>query len=81
MESLLSPVVPAKLPAAMAGTSTLRVRYPDGHGVLRRLLNEATQRGFTIDDLPVEPVGERSRASGKGERDGEPAPGVMHAGG
>lgn len=71
--TLILPVLRRHLPAAMAGTSTLRVRYPDGHGILRRLLNEATQRGFTIDDLAVEPAGDRSRASSNGDHDGERA--------
>lgn len=37
-----------------AATSTLHVRYPDGHGILRTVINEATQRGFVIDDLATE---------------------------
>jgi putative Mg2+ transporter-C (MgtC) family protein len=53
--TLVLPVVRRRLPLAAAGTSTLRVRYPDGHGILRRVLNEATQRGFVIDDLATEP--------------------------
>jgi putative Mg2+ transporter-C (MgtC) family protein len=59
-----------RLPLVAAGTSTLRVRYPDGHGILRQVLNEATQRGFMIDDLSTEPVGDRS---GRPDADGEPA--------
>jgi putative Mg2+ transporter-C (MgtC) family protein len=53
--TLVLPVLRRRLPAAAAGTSTLRVRYPDGHGILRRVLNEATQRGYVIDDLTTEP--------------------------
>ncbi len=60
--TLVLPVARRRLPLAAAGTSTLRVRYPDGHGILRRVLNEATQRGFVIDDLATEP--EASRAAG-----------------
>jgi putative Mg2+ transporter-C (MgtC) family protein len=60
--TLALPVARRRLPLVAAGTSTLRVRYPDGHGILRQVLNEATQRGFAIDDLSTEPVG-----------DGEPA--------
>ena len=52
--TLVLPVLRRRLPVATAGTSTLRVRYPDGHGILRRVLNEATQRGYVIDDLVTE---------------------------
>jgi putative Mg2+ transporter-C (MgtC) family protein len=55
--TLLLPIARRRLPLTGAGTSTLRVRYPDGHGILRRVLNETTQRGFIIDDLATEPAG------------------------
>jgi acetolactate synthase regulatory subunit len=42
------------------------VRYPDGHGILRKVLNEVTQRGFVIDDLATEP------ADGGQDGDGPP---------
>jgi putative Mg2+ transporter-C (MgtC) family protein len=54
--TLIVPVARRRLPLIAAGTSTLRVRYPDGHGILRQVLNETTQRGFTIDDLSTEPA-------------------------
>jgi len=60
--TLVLPVLRRRLPVATAGTSTLRVRYPDGHGILRQVLNEATQRGFVIDDLATE-----SDRAGRGE--------------
>jgi putative Mg2+ transporter-C (MgtC) family protein len=56
--TLLIPVVRRRVPSLTAGTSTLRVRYPDGCGILRQVLNETTQRGFTIDDLSAEQVGD-----------------------
>jgi putative Mg2+ transporter-C (MgtC) family protein len=65
--TLIVPLARRHLPLASSGISTLRVRYPDGRGILRRLLNEATQRGFAIDDLQVEP--DRSSA----EHNGKPA--------
>jgi putative Mg2+ transporter-C (MgtC) family protein len=68
--TLILPVLRRHLPQAMAGTSTLRVRYPDGHGILRQVLNEATRRGFAIDDLAAEPVKGGSAAQADG---GEPA--------
>src|SRR5579859_2051895 len=54
--TLLLPVLRSRLPLIAAGTSTLRVRYPDGRGILRQILNETTRRGFTIDDLSAEPT-------------------------
>jgi len=71
--TLILPLARQHLPLAAPGTSTLRVRYPDGHGILRRVLNEATQRGFAIDDLSTEQVSDRSAASGAGESNGRPA--------
>ena len=52
--TLILPIVRRRLPIGMAGASTLRVRYPDGRGILRAVLNEATRRGFAIDDLSAE---------------------------
>ena len=57
--TLLVPLARRRLPLPEPGTSTLRVRYPDGHGILRTVLNEATQRGFTIDDLSAETLNGR----------------------
>jgi putative Mg2+ transporter-C (MgtC) family protein len=51
--TLVFPVARRRLPSS--GTAALRVRYPDGRGILRQVLNEVTQRGFIIDDLAVEP--------------------------
>lgn len=61
--TLILPVARRRLPVAMAGASTLRVRYPDGRGILRAVLNEATRRGFAIDDLSAEPVKDGPDAS------------------
>jgi putative Mg2+ transporter-C (MgtC) family protein len=57
--TLLLPLARDRLPVLGAGPSTLLVRYPDGHGILRTILNEATQRGFTIEDLYTETVNGR----------------------
>ena len=56
--TLVLPVARRWLPLFASGTSTLRVRYPDGQGLLRTVLNETTQRGFTIDDLSTAPAAE-----------------------
>jgi putative Mg2+ transporter-C (MgtC) family protein len=71
--TLILPLARRYLPLTAPGTSTLRIRYPDGHGILRRVLNEATQRGFAVDDLSTEPVTDRSASPGAGESDGKPA--------
>jgi putative Mg2+ transporter-C (MgtC) family protein len=47
------------LPNQRRGTSTLRVTYEDGKGVLRHLLAACTEHAWTITDLAVE--GSRSR--------------------
>jgi putative Mg2+ transporter-C (MgtC) family protein len=64
--TLVLPIARRHLPLAAAGTSTLQVRYPDGRGILRRVLNEATQRGFVIDDLATESAGAGSSAGENG---------------
>jgi len=71
--TLVLPLARQHLPLTPPGTSTLLVRYPDGHGLLRRVLNEATQRGFAIDELSTETVSDHSRRSGAGEANGKPA--------
>jgi putative Mg2+ transporter-C (MgtC) family protein len=52
--TLLLPIARRHLPLPAPGTSTLVIRYPDGQGILRTVLNEATQRGFAIDDLSAQ---------------------------
>jgi putative Mg2+ transporter-C (MgtC) family protein len=56
--ALVFPVVRRRLPSAAACSAALRVRYPDGRGILRQVINEITGRGFTIDDLAAEPSGD-----------------------
>lgn len=58
--TLILPMARRRLPLASPGMSVLHVRYPDGHGILRTVLNEATQQGFVIDDLSAEPATDRS---------------------
>jgi len=70
--TLILPLARQYLPLTAPGASTLRIRYPDGHGILRRVLNEATQRGFAVDDLSTEPVTDRSASPGAGESNGKP---------
>jgi putative Mg2+ transporter-C (MgtC) family protein len=57
MITLLFPLIRRRLPIG-TGSSTLRVRYPDGRGILRQVLNEVTRRGFIIDDLSTDQAGD-----------------------
>ncbi len=54
--AVVFPVARRRLPAAAGHTATLRVRYPDGQGILRRVINEVTGCGFTVDDLATKPA-------------------------
>jgi acetolactate synthase regulatory subunit len=45
----------------------LRVRYPDGRGILRDVLREATARGFAIDDVATEALGYRQPSPSGGD--------------
>jgi putative Mg2+ transporter-C (MgtC) family protein len=65
------PVIVRRLSRSSASVSALRVRYPDGRGVLRRLLEAATSRGFIIDELSAEPLG-RQAHRGAGPPGDEP---------
>src|SRR5580692_3554058 len=51
---LVFPVITRRLPRSATAVSALRVRYPDGRGILRNVLREATARGFAIDDVATE---------------------------
>jgi putative Mg2+ transporter-C (MgtC) family protein len=50
-----------KLGTTGAQVSTVRVRYPDGRGLLRRLLEIATNEGFSIEQVFTEPLGYEHR--------------------
>ena len=59
--ALVFPAVTRRLPRSATAISALRVRYPDGRGILRHVLQAATERGFAIDDVSTE-TGRRSPA-------------------
>jgi putative Mg2+ transporter-C (MgtC) family protein len=63
--ALAFPVAVRRLPRSATAISAVRVRYPDGRGILRDVLAEATGRGFAIDDIATEPVGARRPADGE----------------
>jgi putative Mg2+ transporter-C (MgtC) family protein len=66
--------VARRLPRSSTAISALRVRYPDGRGLLRQVLREATERGFAIDDVSAETIGQRARlVDGNGKADGKAA--------
>jgi putative Mg2+ transporter-C (MgtC) family protein len=55
---LVFPIGTRRLPRSATAISAVRVRYPDGHGILREVLREATSRGFTIDKVATEMIAE-----------------------
>jgi putative Mg2+ transporter-C (MgtC) family protein len=59
-------VAARRLPRSATAISALRVRYPDGRGILREVLKEATARGFAIDDVATEALGDRRSSAGDG---------------
>ena len=52
--ALVFPAVTRRLPHSSTAISEIRVRYPDGRGILRQLLQVATDRGFAIDEVSTE---------------------------
>ena len=45
------PVITQHLPRSYTAMSVVRIRYPDGHGILRDVLALVTSRGFAVDEL------------------------------
>jgi putative Mg2+ transporter-C (MgtC) family protein len=56
---LAFPLLTRRLPRSATAVSALRVRYPDGRGILRDLIAQTTSRGFAIDDLTTEIISAR----------------------
>ncbi len=48
------------LPRSATATSLIRVRYPDGRGILRDILKVATDGGFAVDHVSTASLGYRS---------------------
>ncbi len=63
--ALAFPMITRRLPRSSTAISALRVRYPDGRGILRDVLREATERGFAIDSVSTEPIGYQRASSGQ----------------
>lgn len=70
------PTLTHRLPHSATAVSALQVRYPDGQGILRDVLREATARGFAIDDVATEALG-HVQATGDTGQWGEPDPVVQ----
>jgi putative Mg2+ transporter-C (MgtC) family protein len=67
------PAITRRLPRSATAVSSLRVRYLDGRGVLRQLLQVVTSHGFTIDEVSTDMAGRRP---GPGTGDGKHLVGV-----
>ena len=53
------PVLTNRLPHSSTVISVIRVRYPEGQGILRDVLQLATNRGFTLSEISTESDGYR----------------------
>ncbi|HEY8045631.1 MAG TPA: hypothetical protein VIF35_15280 [Streptosporangiaceae bacterium] len=51
--ALVFPALSGFLPRSGTAVSAVRVRYPDGQGILRQALQTATARGFAVNELSV----------------------------
>ena len=58
------PAIVRRLPHSIATETVVKVRYPDGQGLLRDILQLATERGFTIAELATQPAGSSSDHDG-----------------
>jgi putative Mg2+ transporter-C (MgtC) family protein len=66
--ALVFPEVTRRLPRSSTAISVLHIRYPDGRGILRQLLQVATARGFAINEVSTETLDHRPwRSSEPGE--------------
>ena len=51
--AILFPYLTRVLPRSSTAISVVRIRYPDGRGMLRQLLQMASSQGFGIDEVMV----------------------------
>ncbi|HEY3955464.1 MAG TPA: MgtC/SapB family protein [Streptosporangiaceae bacterium] len=59
------PVVTQRLPRSATAISAIHIRYPDGHGLLRDILAEATRHGFVIDNVDTEVLRDQPSTAGR----------------
>jgi putative Mg2+ transporter-C (MgtC) family protein len=69
--AMVFPEVTRRLPRSPTAISVLRVRYPDGRGILRQLLQVATSQGFAIDELSTDAQRQRPGAGWAGGEKGD----------
>lgn len=62
--AIIFPLVTRRLPWSATAISALNVRYPDGQGILRDVLREATERGFIIDEVETHALGPQPASPG-----------------
>jgi putative Mg2+ transporter-C (MgtC) family protein len=70
----LFPYLSRRLPRSSFKLSVIRVRYPDGHGVLRQILALATARGFTLSEISTEAIGYQRATGVESGREAEDSP-------
>jgi putative Mg2+ transporter-C (MgtC) family protein len=68
--ALAFPQVTSRLPRSATAVSVLRVRYVDGRGILRALLERATSRGFAIDQVSTTSTGHHGQSGHDPRRPG-----------
>ncbi|MGH3123897.1 MAG: MgtC/SapB family protein [Streptosporangiaceae bacterium] len=64
--ALVFPMLTRYLPRSDTAISVIRMRYPDGRGILRQALQTATARGFAVDELSVNGLPGGVSADGEG---------------
>jgi putative Mg2+ transporter-C (MgtC) family protein len=72
--AIVFPQITRRLPRSSTAISVLRVRYPDGRGILRHLLQVATARGFAIDEVATESLGHREPGASQPPGSNQPRP-------
>jgi putative Mg2+ transporter-C (MgtC) family protein len=70
----LFPYLSRRLPRSSFKLSVIRVRYPDGQGVLRQILALATARGFTLSEISTEAIGYQRAPSAEPGREVDDTP-------
>jgi putative Mg2+ transporter-C (MgtC) family protein len=68
------PLLSRRLPRASSNLSVIRVRYPDGQGVLRQVLALATARGFILSEISAEAIGYQRSMGASSTRENEEKP-------
>jgi putative Mg2+ transporter-C (MgtC) family protein len=66
--ALVFPQITRRLPRSSTAISVVRVRYPDGRGILRQVLRVVTSNGFSVDQLATELASADGRGLNEAER-------------